>query len=66
VVAKHGMEHYITTTGPPVHAHARRLDSAKLAIARGEFATMERLGIVRRLDSPWASPLHMVMKADRG
>ncbi|CAL9696568.1 unnamed protein product [Knipowitschia caucasica] len=27
---------------------------------------MERLGIVRRSDSPWASPLHMVPKSDGG
>ncbi|KAJ8353208.1 hypothetical protein SKAU_G00207750 [Synaphobranchus kaupii] len=27
---------------------------------------MERLGIVRRSNSPWASPLHMVTKADGG
>ena len=63
-VAKHGVEHYITTVGPPVFARARRLDAAKLAIAREEFSTMERLGIVRRSNSPWASPLHMVPKAD--
>ncbi|XP_056106413.1 uncharacterized protein LOC130084911 [Rhinichthys klamathensis goyatoka] len=63
-VAKHAVEHYITTVGPPVYARARRLDSAKLAIAREEFATMEHLGIVRRSNSPWASPLHMVTKAD--
>lgn len=65
-VAKHGVEHYITTEGPPVFARARRLDSAKLAIAKEEFANMERLGIVRRSNSPWASPLHMVPKADGG
>lgn len=65
-VAKHGVEHYITTIGPPVYARARRLDSAKLAIAKEEFATMEHLGIVRRSNSPWASPLHMVTKADGG
>ncbi|RVE65529.1 hypothetical protein OJAV_G00117810 [Oryzias javanicus] len=45
-------------------ARARRLDVVKLAIAKEEFATMERLGIVRRSNSPWASPLHMVPKAD--
>lgn len=65
-VARHGVEHHIATVGPPVYARARRLDSAKLAIAREEFLTMERLGIVRRSDSPWASPLHMVTKADGG
>ncbi len=63
-VAKHGVEHYITTVGPTVYARARRLDAAKLAIAREEFSTMERLGIVPRSNSPWASPLHMVPKAD--
>ncbi|XP_053734725.1 uncharacterized protein LOC128767052 [Synchiropus splendidus] len=63
-VAKHGVEHFIPTVGPPVFARARRLDTAKLAIAKEEFATMERLGIVRRSNSPWASPLHMVPKAD--
>ncbi|KAK7930700.1 hypothetical protein WMY93_007095 [Mugilogobius chulae] len=64
VVAKHGVEHFIPTNGPPVFARARRLDAVKMAIAKEEFATMERLGIVRRSDSPWASPLHMVPKAD--
>ncbi|XP_061566754.1 uncharacterized protein LOC133420887 [Cololabis saira] len=61
---RHGVEHYVTTTGPPVFARARRLDTQKLAIAKEEFASMERLGIVRRSKSPWASPLHMVPKAD--
>ncbi|XP_025763337.1 uncharacterized protein LOC112846992 isoform X1 [Oreochromis niloticus] len=63
-VTKHGVEHYITTVGPPVFARARRLDPAKLAVAREEFATMERLGIVQRSNSAWASPLHMVPKSD--
>ncbi|XP_037831836.1 uncharacterized protein LOC112451161 [Kryptolebias marmoratus] len=61
---KHGIEHFIPTTGPPVFARARRLDATKLAIAREEFANMERLGIVQRSNSPWASPLHMVPKSD--
>ena len=64
--AKHGVEHHICTAGPPVHARARRLDPAKLAVARAEFDSMEQLGIVRRSDSPWASPLHIVPKADGG
>ncbi|XP_023816875.1 uncharacterized protein LOC105357974 [Oryzias latipes] len=63
-VAKHGVEHFIPTKGPPVFARARRLDAVKLSIAKEEFATMESLGIVRRSNSPWASPLHMVPKAD--
>lgn len=45
-------------------AHAGRLDAAKLAIAREEISSMERLCIVHRYNSPWASPLHMVAKAD--
>uniref|UniRef100_A0A674MZJ6 Gypsy retrotransposon integrase-like protein 1 n=1 Tax=Takifugu rubripes TaxID=31033 RepID=A0A674MZJ6_TAKRU len=64
--AKHGVEHHIATTGAPVHARARRLDPAKLSIARAEFETMERLGIIRRSKSPWASPLHMVEKPGGG
>ena len=64
--AKHGVEHHIATNGPPVYARARRLDPAKLAIARAEFDSMERLGIIRRSSSPWASPLHMVPKPAGG
>lgn len=63
---RHGVEHHLPTTGPPVFARARRLDPAKLAVARREFEEMERLGIVRRSDSPWSSPLHIVPKADGG
>ena len=49
---RHGVEHHLPTTGPPVFARARRLDPAKLAVAKEEFEEMERLGIVRRSDSP--------------
>ena len=65
-MAKHGVEHHIATTGPPVDARAQRLDPAKQAIARAEFDSMERLGIIRRSSSPWASPLHMVPKPAGG
>ena len=60
----HGVTHNIQTTGPPVFAKARRLDAAKLAAAKAEFAAMERAGIIRRADGPWASPLHLVPKPD--
>ncbi|KAJ8415229.1 hypothetical protein AAFF_G00009270 [Aldrovandia affinis] len=63
---KHNVTHFIPTSGPPVHARARRLDPQKLAIAKEEFSSMERLGIIRRSDSPWASPLHLVPKANGG
>jgi cleavage and polyadenylation specificity factor subunit 1 len=56
--------HHLRTTGPPVSSPFRRLDAEKLAAAKAEFAALERDGIVRRSDSPWASPLHMVRKAD--
>jgi hypothetical protein len=42
----------------------RRLDGEKLAAAKKEFLKMERDGIVRRSNSPWSSPLHMVRKPD--
>jgi hypothetical protein len=35
-----------------------------LAAAKAEFLQLEKDGIVRRSDSPWSSPLHMVRKAD--
>ncbi|KAJ8418747.1 hypothetical protein AAFF_G00002460 [Aldrovandia affinis] len=43
----------------------RRLNPAKLATAKGEFANMEKLGIVRALTAP-GPPLHMVPKSDSG
>ena len=61
---KHGVEHHIVTTGPPVHSHARRLDSEKLETAKAEFLRMEEMGIIRRSKSSWSSPLHMVRKSD--
>ena len=64
--SKHGVEHFIITKGPPIHSHARRLAPEKLAIAKAEFEKMENLGIIRRSNSPWASPLHVVPKADGG
>lgn len=63
---KHGVEHFITTKGPPVHARARRLPPDKLAAAKSEFTNMESMGIIRRSSSPWASPLHMVPKSSGG
>jgi hypothetical protein len=60
------VKHHITTSGPPLHARARRLDGEKLAITKAEFAEMEHLGIIRRSDSPWASPLHIAPKPGGG
>jgi len=60
----HGVTHHLRTTGPPVASRFRRLDAEKLAADKLEFATLERAGILRRSNSPWAAPLHMVRKAD--
>ena len=56
--------HEIKTTGPPLYCKPRPLSPAKLEIAKREFDTLLELGIVRPSSSPWASPLHMVRKAD--
>jgi hypothetical protein len=58
------VKHYIKTAGPPIASRFRRLDGEKLAAARAEFLQMERDVIVRRSDSPWSAPLHMVRKPD--
>ena len=39
-------------------------DVEKLAAAKVEFSTLEKAGIVHQFNSSWASPLHMVRKAD--
>ena len=60
---KHGVDLFIPTKGPPVHARARRLPPDKLQIAKEEFRKMEEMGIIRRSNSQWSSPLHMVPKS---
>ncbi len=45
-------------------AKARRMDPDKLRQAKAEFRELEAAGIIRRPDSPWSSPLHMVRKKD--
>ncbi len=56
--------HHIQTSGLPISSKFHRLDEEKLRDAKLEFEQLERDGIVRRSDSPWASSLHMVQKAD--
>ena len=51
---------------PPVFAIAPQLDPEKLAFTKKEFSAMEKAGIICRSNSPWSSPLHMVMKKDGG
>ncbi|GFR69539.1 transposon Ty3-G Gag-Pol polyprotein [Elysia marginata] len=63
---KHGVQHHMPTTGPPVHSGARRLAPDKVAVAKKEFMEMEQIGIIRKSNSPWASPLHIVPKPNGG
>jgi hypothetical protein len=59
---RHGVEHVIETTGQPLHAKVRRLAPDKLRAAEAEFRALEAAGIIRRSDSAWVSPLHMVLR----
>ena len=63
---KHGVDHFIPITGPPVHSWFRHLKPDKLQIAKDEFAKMNLLGIICRSKSPWSSLLHMVPKNSGG
>lgn len=56
--------HHIVTTGQPIFAKPRRLSPEKLEAARKEFQFLLDSGICRPSKSPWASPLHMVRKAN--
>jgi hypothetical protein len=64
-VTKHKVEHHIgVRDGSPNTAKFRRLDAERLVAAKVEFDQLEQDGIIRRSDSPWASPLHMVRQPD--
>jgi hypothetical protein len=61
----HGVVHHIDTgSAAPVFVRPRRLDPEKHRIAEEEFLALEKAGIIRRSNSPWASPLHLVPKKD--
>ena len=64
VEPKHGVKHYIPTTGRPVQSRARRLDPQKLATAKAEMNKLCSLGVARRGKSEWASSLLVVPKPD--
>ena len=61
---KHGVQHFIETKGNPVHAKVRRLSPAKAKSGKEAWFQLEKLGIIRRSCSNWASPLHMEPKSD--
>lgn len=58
------VEHYIETNGPPIFTKARPIPPHKYNAAKQEFQLMMSEGICRPSNSPWASPLHMVLKKD--
>jgi hypothetical protein len=60
----HGVEHHLQTSGLPIASPFHRLDLEKLMAPKAEFALLEQDGIIRRSNSSWASPLHMVRKPD--
>ena len=63
---KHGVQHHVLTTSPPVHSRAHQLAPDKLAIAKKKFSEMEHMGIIRVSNSPCASPLYLVAKSNAG
>jgi hypothetical protein len=61
----HGIVHHIDTgSAAPVFARPQRLDPEKHRIAEEEFLTLQKAGIIRHSNLPWASPLHLVPKKD--
>lgn len=62
--AKHNVQHFIETTGPPLFAKPRPLPPDKYKAAKAEFERMMEMGICEPSKSPWASPLHVVKKKD--
>jgi transposase InsO family protein len=64
--AKHGVQHHIVTTGPPVHARPRRLAPDKFTAAKADFDALLQIGIIAPSSSNWSSPLHLVPKKPSG
>ena len=63
---KHGVRHYIPTSGRPVQSRARRLNPEKLAIAKAELEKLCKLGVCHRAKSEWSSPLLVADKPGGG
>ena len=55
--------HFIdTANSQPLHSKVRPLSDEKLAAAKEAFAEREAAGVIRRSNSLWASPLHMMFR----
>ena len=50
----------------PTFSRPRRLPTEKLLAVKAEFRKMEEASIIRRSNSPWSSPLHIVPKQSGG
>ena len=62
--ARHGVECFINTHGPPVSTAPRQLTPEKLQVAKKYFEMMCAAGICRRSNSQWSLGLHTVPKKD--
>ncbi|GBM94315.1 Retrovirus-related Pol polyprotein from transposon 297 [Araneus ventricosus] len=62
VPKSHGTTHCIVTKGPPVFSCAIRLTPEKLKAVKTEFKNLVAQCICRPSKSPWASPIHLVLK----
>lgn len=58
-----GVRHFISTEGPPTKAKVRPMKPELQKIAKEMFDKWLDAGIVRRSSSPYASPIHMVLKS---
>lgn len=59
---KHSVEHFIETSGQPLHCRARPIAPHRYEQVRKEFENMIEQGLCRPSKSPWSSPLHIVPK----
>jgi len=63
----HQVKHQIDTADhPPIYSKARPLTGDKLIAAKNDIQFLLNTGRVRRSNSPWASPLHLVPKKEPG
>lgn len=53
--SKHGVQHDITTNGPPIAERAHRLSTEKFKAAKRDFEFMVAQGTCRPSNSQWAS-----------